>query len=338
MIKEQPQTLDKEYIIEHGVLFNEDIFSFESYWENEKNHYEQLFDKPMNMGGKPFNGLIYELYPNGELAGYTFYKNGYHYGDDVEFYESGQIRHYSRLTDSENYICSWYQNGSVKKIKENHRRDVPHFYRTVEFDEKGNLQKQDIVCEILFTYDYISPDKSYNVEWYDNGEFKKITKLSPTNETLYTEMEFDLQGNPIAFEVNPYYCPDSYSAKCMDSFYKINRFNKEYHFDKDILFKRCSFDDSIFIKYSGRLIFLYFNGKIKNIMEYHDGVQCGAQYTYYLDGQIKEYYCISKSKEYHQHIYWYKHGIIKKIVIYSKNGFNAVQLEFDKNGELTART
>ena len=39
MIKKQPQTLSKEYVIENGLLFNEDIFAFESYWENEKNHY-----------------------------------------------------------------------------------------------------------------------------------------------------------------------------------------------------------------------------------------------------------------------------------------------------------
>lgn len=334
MIREQPQTLSEEYLIEHGSLFDEDTFAFESYWENDKNHYEQLFDKPMDQGGKPFNGLVYERYLTGELLRYTFYQNGYHYGDDVEFYQSGRIRRFSRYTDSENYICYWYQDGIIKKIKDNHRSDAPDYYRTIEFDEKGFPQKQSILCEISFTYDHLSPDKTYHVEWYDNGEFRKITKLSPTSETLYTEIEFDPQGYPIAFEINPCYCPEAYSAQNMDRFYHINRFNQEYHFEKEILYKHASAGGTL-LKYSGRLAFPYFNGTVEKIMEYRNGVPCGPQYLYYPDGQLKECYCISKGKEYHYHIDWYKHGMIKKILIYSKDGLRIDQIEFDRNGRST---
>ena len=38
----KPEVLSKEYVKEHGFFYVELKFSFESYWENEINHYERL--------------------------------------------------------------------------------------------------------------------------------------------------------------------------------------------------------------------------------------------------------------------------------------------------------
>ncbi len=68
-----------EYVLRNGVLY--DSLSDEYYWENGVNHYERMFDKPMDDGGKPFSGIAYELYPEGNIRGYTEYKEGYQYGE-----------------------------------------------------------------------------------------------------------------------------------------------------------------------------------------------------------------------------------------------------------------
>lgn len=332
MIKEKPQILSLEYVMKHGLLFDEESFSFESYWEKDINHYEQLFDKPMDMGGKPFNGLVYELFPDGKLSGYTFYKNGYHYGDDVGLYETGELGRFSRHTETENYIYLWYPNGSLKFVKENHRRNVPHYYRSIDFDENGNPVEQSWVCEILYLYDYHAPDTAYDIEFHSNGWIRKIRNTVPSKNILYTEMEFDLQGYPVGFEINPYYCPEDFSAQHIDKFYKLNRYDKECRFEGDILKRRYpSFSD--FTEYSGMLAFLNNDGVIEKIMEYRKGIPSGAQYLYYPDGSIKEHYCISKGKEYINHIYWYAHGVISKIILYSRDSADVTLLEFDENGK-----
>ena len=96
-----------------------------------------------------------------------------------------------------------------------------------------------------------------------------------------------------------------------------NCYDKEYHFEGDILMNRSSFSGK-FIEYSGSLAFLNNDGVIEKIMEYSKGIPSGAQYLYYPDGSIKEHYCISRGRKYNNHIYWYAHGVISKIILYSK--------------------
>ena len=75
----KPEVLSKEYVKEHGFFYVESDFLFESYWENGINHYERLFYSTENGEKAPFTGLLYELYPNGNILGYSFY--------DIEYSE-----------------------------------------------------------------------------------------------------------------------------------------------------------------------------------------------------------------------------------------------------------
>ena len=43
-------------------------------------------------GGKPFTGLAYELYENGNLAYYCYYKNGFKEGNYVKFHHNGKVK------------------------------------------------------------------------------------------------------------------------------------------------------------------------------------------------------------------------------------------------------
>lgn len=297
----------------------------------------------MNEGGKPVNGLVYELYPDGELLGYTFYINGYQNGDDVTFYKTGAPSRYSRYTDSENFIYELYEDGNIKMFKENHRHDVPNYYRIKEYDEYGRLTMQHIYCEIRYVHNYDMPDTSYNVSWHDNGEFRKIAEPKPTRETFYKSIEFDEQGYPISYEINPFYYPEYLLPQKLKKFYNIGFFDSGYRFDSDgTLLKKYS--ENSWYKYSGRLAFLYkreFSPKndiIEKIMEFSKGKPSGPQYEYYKNGQIKENYCIAKGQEYCQHIFWYENGTIKEAVLYSHDRLHKCIIRFNENGEVVERT
>ncbi len=50
-----------------------------------------ILDNPEDEGGKPFSGVAYELYQNGNLAYYRFYQNGLSHGVYRSFYENGMF-------------------------------------------------------------------------------------------------------------------------------------------------------------------------------------------------------------------------------------------------------
>lgn len=321
--------LSSEYVLKKGIPY--DLLTDEYYWENGVNHYERMFDKPMDDGGKPFSGIAYELYPEGNIRGYIEYKEGYQYGDDVTFYPSGKLWRYSRYTKTENYIYEWYENGVISFIKQNHRKDAPQYYRTREYDENGSLLKQSVYCEIRFSYDYNAPDKSYEVTWHENREFKSIKKSSPSRETFYSYFEFDEAGYPVRYNVNPFYSPEYLSPEKYKRTLSIGYFNENHRFEGKLLMYRSGYG---WLRYSGSLCFQYKNGDLEKIMEFKDGIPRGAQYIYYKNGNLKEEYCISEGKEYYRHIYWYESGTIRETVIYSKNRSSQYHVSFDEKGNV----
>ncbi len=132
-----PSTVKK-----YGILYDEEKFSFESYWEGNFNHYERLFYTDEKGEKAPFKGLLYELYQNGLISGYAFYKDGYEEGQNVDFYKNGNI---SKYTDYQKnvekaFIMEWFENGSVKKVLE--LSDHSRHKKFVEYDEQGNIVKQ----------------------------------------------------------------------------------------------------------------------------------------------------------------------------------------------------
>lgn len=331
--EEVPQhLLSLQYILEHGVSGDE--LADESYTdENGFYHYERKFDKPLNEGGKPFSGLAYDFYYNSNmLSGYTEYRDGYTYGDDVWYYPSGALSRYSRYCENEHYIYLWHENGILKEVIQNHRNDNPQYRRFKKYDDNGKLTEQTIYCELRFTYDFNSPNLSYEVTWHKNGEFKLIRNNAPTRETFYSQIEFDENGYPIKYSVNPHYSPEYLSPERYADFFHIKTFDKGYSFAGDTLMKSTEYGR---IKYSGQLCFRHNDGYIEKIMEFKKGIPYTAQYMYYENGNLKEEYCISKGKLYHRHIYWYESGSIKQVVLYSYDMKRKHCICFDKNGNVT---
>lgn len=74
--------LSKEYVLKNGVDF-EDLW-----WEYCS---DRVLDNPEEEG-EPFTGLTYEMYPNGNLMHYCYYKKGFSDGDFIEFYNDEKIK------------------------------------------------------------------------------------------------------------------------------------------------------------------------------------------------------------------------------------------------------
>ena len=134
--------LSPSEVKEKGVLFDDERFSFESYWENGFNHYERLFYTDENNVKAPFSGLCYDLYPNGNIWGYSYYNGGYKEGQDVDFYDNGAISEYTNYnkTESRALIIEWSKDGTVSRIEE--MFNIGNRQKRTEYDIYGNIINQ----------------------------------------------------------------------------------------------------------------------------------------------------------------------------------------------------
>ena len=134
--------LSPNEVKENGILFDDERFSYESYWENGFNHYERLFYTDDHNVKAPFSGLCYGLYPNGNIHGYSYYNGGYKEGIDVDFYDNGAVSKYTKYNkaDSKTLIISWFRNGTISEILE--LSDHSRHKKCVKYNESGNIIEQ----------------------------------------------------------------------------------------------------------------------------------------------------------------------------------------------------
>lgn len=123
--------LSYEEVIKVGIEFSGDVCYSGEYGQ-------QVCTNETDKGGIPVEGILYELYPNGNLNYYACYKNGVSHGERIRFYESGAIKSYcimdSGTIDGDN--TEWYESGSVK-CKEFCKHGLVLWRK--EFDIEGNL-------------------------------------------------------------------------------------------------------------------------------------------------------------------------------------------------------
>lgn len=146
--------LSYDQVIKDGIEFAGDVcFSGESGY--------QVYDKEIEDGGKPINGILYELYPNGTLRNYAYYKDGMPNGERVNFYENGKIEDFGSLIKGtiEGEYTVWYENGVIQK-KEFYKYGIALWSK--EMDMEGNIIKEktelsDSEKKLLEKY----------IEWYE---------------------------------------------------------------------------------------------------------------------------------------------------------------------------
>lgn len=133
--------LSSSIIKKEGILFDDESFSFESYWENGFNHYQRLFYTDEKGEKAPFTGLLYELYPNGLVSGYSFYKEGYEEGQNVDFYDNGAVSKYSEFhrATAKTLIIKWFRNGTINEVME--LTDNGRHKKFIEYNENGDVIK-----------------------------------------------------------------------------------------------------------------------------------------------------------------------------------------------------
>ena len=134
-MKNQNKILSKEYVIEHGTDFDEELW-FTSYSD-------EVLDNPENENGQPFTGLAYELFDNGNLMYYTNYVNGFIEGELIEFYKNGNIKSVKQLIHGQSNGTEriWYENGNIKFEGEYKYGIALHY---TEWDTEGKIIKQKL--------------------------------------------------------------------------------------------------------------------------------------------------------------------------------------------------
>lgn len=123
-----------ETVLQEGIEFTGDV-CFSGEWG------QYVCNAPIEDGGKPITGIVYEKFKNGNLQYYSFYKDGIMNGDSVHFYESGSIKSYSNMfkgTIHGKTVC-WHENGNIKSIAES-KYSFDLTYK--EWDENGKLIKE----------------------------------------------------------------------------------------------------------------------------------------------------------------------------------------------------
>ena len=118
-----------EYIKSVGVDFNCLSYSYDGNF---------ILDNPEDEGGKPFSGVAYELYQNGNLAYYCFYQNGLSHGVYRSFYENGNVKCQQMMQYGMVFgkMECFYENGMMKSSS-NNEQGVQLSYK--EWDNQGKL-------------------------------------------------------------------------------------------------------------------------------------------------------------------------------------------------------
>ncbi|MCY6354521.1 toxin-antitoxin system YwqK family antitoxin [Clostridium sp. ZS2-4] len=126
--------LTKEYVLNNGIDFDDDILEQEYLSD-------RILDNSKESGGKPFTGLTYETYPNGNLAYYCYYKNGFSDGDFIEFYDDGKIKSMQYMQRGRTYGFRkiWHNNGVLKSKA---RYEYGVCLTSKEWNEEGVLVKE----------------------------------------------------------------------------------------------------------------------------------------------------------------------------------------------------
>ncbi|MCY7870495.1 toxin-antitoxin system YwqK family antitoxin [Bacillus spizizenii] len=126
---EENNKYTKDFVLKNGVNFDDLWFTSYS---------DEILDNPEDEGGKPFTGLAFELFENGNLMYFCFYKDGLAHGLNREFYKSGKIKceEYFKYGLVNGKSVCWHENGNIKSTSEV-ELSVKLNYK--EWDENGKL-------------------------------------------------------------------------------------------------------------------------------------------------------------------------------------------------------
>lgn len=103
--------LNKKVVLDEGVNFDDLHYDYDNYGD-------AVLEGSPKDNQKLFTGLCYELYENGQIEYYAFYKEGFIDGEMVEFYIDGKVKSVSHLSHGRsNGVCkTFYPTGEQKSV------------------------------------------------------------------------------------------------------------------------------------------------------------------------------------------------------------------------------
>lgn len=86
----------------------------------------------------PFTGLAYELFDNGSIAYYCYYKNGFKEGDYIKFHNNGKVKSTDYMVKGQTRGIRkiWYESEEIKFLGE-YKFGICLKY--IEWDKQGNI-------------------------------------------------------------------------------------------------------------------------------------------------------------------------------------------------------
>ncbi|GGJ09794.1 hypothetical protein GCM10008022_18670 [Paenibacillus hunanensis] len=147
----QPNILTKDEVMTQGTEFTDNVcYSGLSG--------QELYNRPVEEGGEPISGLVYEKNRDGNIAYYAHYINGIEEGEYVEFFDNGLPVLYRQMIKGTVYgmYISWHENKRVKIIAQ-YRHGFKTSYK--EWDKSGIIIKEKVE---------LSSFEKEMIEKYDN--------------------------------------------------------------------------------------------------------------------------------------------------------------------------
>lgn len=123
--------LSQDEVLKKGIEFAGDVCYSGEYGQ-------QVYNSPIEEGGEPITGFVYEKYGNGNINYYCYYENGIQNGECVDFYETGQLKRHCIMKKGQIFGKNsiWYENGNIKLIEYCKYGIVTSYEK---FDEEGNV-------------------------------------------------------------------------------------------------------------------------------------------------------------------------------------------------------
>lgn len=218
---------------------------------------------------------------------------------DVSFYESGKKKSIGQVKNNQcngKYI-DWFENGKLKWTRENNFGN--QIGKSIEYQENGNLKQM------------YNNDNKEITEYWVNGKpkFKFIEKVSQSFHYI--------NGNIMV----------KYSMKLNDeNDIEYNNENGKLVF-KGVYKGKFLFKDNL--KYSGKIICYFNNGKISYYENLVNGIPNGKSFGFYGNGNPKFESEVKNDKEVYSK-YYYENGNIKLI----QDGIKNTNTYWDINGKL----
>ena len=247
---------------------------------------------------KNFNSVDTAFYENKKIKSLRFYKIKNEY-TDVFFYESGKKKSIGQTKNSQcnNKYIDWYENGKLKWTREYDNGN--QIGKSIEYQQNGNLKQTN------------DNDKKEITEYWENGNPKLKFKNGGFQYSYYSNGNFLDKYDQIKKGETLVKFFNENGTNVFSGTYKSKFLYKDY------------------IKYNGKIICNFENGKISHYEEVINGMTDGKFYGSYGNG-ILEYEGECKNGKEIFYKCYYENGKVNFI----RDGINKTFTSWDENGKL----